>query len=146
MGLSSFRKSFSVFVQRRVLQNGVAERMNKTVLERVTFMLSHAKHGIEFWAEVGSTACYLINHCPHTALDFKCPQKVWYSSPIDYSNLKNLMLTYMIMKENVNLELGNAYLLSIWCEKSRRVITSKDLKFDELSIFLALWIFFPLTM
>ena len=72
----------------RPQQNGVAERMNKTLLERARCMLNQAKHGKEFWAEAVSTTCYLISRSPHTALDFKCHQEVWHSSPIDYSNLK----------------------------------------------------------
>ena len=54
----------------------------------VVCMLSEAKFGKEVWAEAVSTVCYLINFSPHTTLDFKCPQEVWYSSLIDYSNLK----------------------------------------------------------
>lgn len=60
--------------------------------------------------------------------------------------MKNVMLTYMLMNENLNLEQENVYFLAIWCEKSRRVITSIDKKFDELSILLAFWIFLSLTM
>ena len=42
-------------------QNGVAECMNKTLLERERIMLSNANLGQELWAEAVSTACYLIN-------------------------------------------------------------------------------------
>ena len=42
-------------------QNGVAERMNKTLMERARSMLSGAGLGQEFWAEAVDTACYLIN-------------------------------------------------------------------------------------
>ena len=40
-------------------QNGVAERMNKMILERVRRMLSHYGLGKGFWAEAAMTACYL---------------------------------------------------------------------------------------
>ena len=72
----------------KLQQNGVAKRINKTFLERPRCTLSQAKLGKEFWAETVSTTCYLNNRSPYTTLDFKRPQKVWYSSPIDYSNLK----------------------------------------------------------
>ena len=42
-------------------QNGVAERMNMTLLERARSMLSNANLGKQLWAEAVSTACYLIN-------------------------------------------------------------------------------------
>eukprot|EP00253_Pinus_taeda_P034923 PITA_34923 len=38
-------------------QNGVAERMNKTLMERARSMLSGAGLGQEFWAEAVDTAC-----------------------------------------------------------------------------------------
>ena len=43
-------------------QNGVAERMNQTLLERARCMLSNAGLEKRFWAEAVNTACYLINH------------------------------------------------------------------------------------
>ena len=60
----------------RPQQNEVVEKMNKMLLEREKCMLSQAKLEKEFWLEAVSTACYLINRSPHTALDFKCPQEV----------------------------------------------------------------------
>ena len=42
-------------------QNGVAERMNRTLLERARCMLSNAGLDKEFWAEAVSSACYLVN-------------------------------------------------------------------------------------
>ena len=48
-------------------QNGVAERMNHIILERVRCMLSNAglwdKHGL--WMEDALAACYLINRSPN---------------------------------------------------------------------------------
>ena len=72
----------------RPQQNGVAERMNKTLLERARSMIAQAKLSKRFWAEAVSTACYLVNRSPHTALNFKSPQEVRYNSPVDYSNLR----------------------------------------------------------
>eukprot|EP00253_Pinus_taeda_P016451 PITA_16451 len=42
-------------------QNGVVERMNKTLMERARSMLSCAGLGQELWAEAVDTACYLVN-------------------------------------------------------------------------------------
>jgi len=42
-------------------QNGVAERMNRTLLERARCMLSNTGLGKEFWVEAISTGCYLVN-------------------------------------------------------------------------------------
>ena len=42
-------------------QNGVAERMNRTIISRARCMLSNAGMHRRFWAETASTTCYLIN-------------------------------------------------------------------------------------
>eukprot|EP00253_Pinus_taeda_P024334 PITA_24334 len=55
-------------------QNGVAEGMNKTLMERERSMLSVARLGQEFWVEAVETACYLVNRSPSSALEDKNPQ------------------------------------------------------------------------
>ena len=45
-------------------QNGVSERMNRTLVEAVRSMLVDAKLPHRFWAEALSTAAYLINRSP----------------------------------------------------------------------------------
>ena len=42
-------------------QNGVAERMNRMLMEKVRNMLSSAGIGQEFWVEAVETTCYLVN-------------------------------------------------------------------------------------
>ena len=42
-------------------QYGVAERMNKTLLEKVWYMLSNAGISKSFWIDALAYACYLIN-------------------------------------------------------------------------------------
>ena len=41
-----------------------------------------------FWAETINTASFIINRSPSSAIDFKIPEEVWSSRPIDYSSLK----------------------------------------------------------
>ena len=69
-------------------QNGVAERMNKTLLERARSMLSNAGLQKELWTEAVATACYVINRSPSTAIGCKIPQEVWKGHPCDYSKLR----------------------------------------------------------
>ncbi|CAL5376159.1 unnamed protein product [Camellia sinensis] len=56
--------------------NGVAERMNRTIMERVRCMLRMAKLPKSFWVEVARTACYLINRSPSVPLNFAIPEEV----------------------------------------------------------------------
>nr|KYP69055.1 Retrovirus-related Pol polyprotein from transposon TNT 1-94 [Cajanus cajan] len=58
-------------------QNGVVERMNRTLLERARCLLSNARLSRSFWVEAVSTACYLINRSPSTVIDCKTPIEVW---------------------------------------------------------------------
>jgi len=69
-------------------QNGLAERMNRTLLECVRCMLLGAGLSKSFWGETVSTATYLINRCPSTGIDLKTPMEVSSGRPEDYSNLK----------------------------------------------------------
>ena len=53
-------------------QNGVAERMNRTLLEQACCMgLSD-----DFWAEVVNTPRYLVNRSLSTTIKLKTPKEV----------------------------------------------------------------------
>ncbi|KAG8492522.1 hypothetical protein CXB51_009769 [Gossypium anomalum] len=69
-------------------QNSIAERMNRTIMEKVRCMLSNANLPKSFWAEAASTACFLINRSPSVAIEKKTPQEVWSGNPANYSDLK----------------------------------------------------------
>ena len=58
-------------------QNGVAERMNRTLVESVRSMLADSKLPHKFWAEALSTAVYLRNHSPTKAVKGMTPFEVW---------------------------------------------------------------------
>jgi transposase InsO family protein len=58
-------------------QNGVGERMNRTLMEKSRSMLSGARLGQEFSAEVVGTTCYLVNQSPSSVLGDKTSHKVW---------------------------------------------------------------------
>ena len=55
-------------------QNGAAERLNRTLVETTSAMLLHQK----FWAEAISTATYLINRSPTSAVEGMTPHEAWY--------------------------------------------------------------------
>nr|GEW27184.1 retrovirus-related Pol polyprotein from transposon TNT 1-94 [Tanacetum cinerariifolium] len=58
-------------------QNGVSERMNRTIIEKLRCMLSHASLDKDFWVEAATTATYLINRSPHRSLDGNIPEVLW---------------------------------------------------------------------
>jgi transposase InsO family protein len=67
-------------------QNGVAERMNRTIISRARCMLYDARMSKRFWAEAANTACYLINRSPSIPLNKKTPVEVWSGTLADYSH------------------------------------------------------------
>eukprot|EP00253_Pinus_taeda_P022102 PITA_22102 len=69
-------------------QNGVAEHMNRTLMERARSMISNANLQKDLWTEAVSTACYLVNKSPSVAIDCKIPEEVWTGQSCDYSHLR----------------------------------------------------------
>ncbi|KAH9679582.1 Integrase catalytic domain-containing protein [Citrus sinensis] len=70
-------------------QNGVAERMNRTLLEKVRCMLSNAGLDKKFWAEVVSYTSHLVNWLPSTTIGRKTPMEMWSGKHAqDYDSLR----------------------------------------------------------
>ena len=67
--------------------NGVVERMNRTIVEKVRCMLKLAKPPMSFWGEVVNATVYLINRSPSVPLDFGIPQRVWIGKDVPCSHL-----------------------------------------------------------
>ena len=68
-------------------QNGVAERLNRILLERVWSILSQSGLPHEFLAEAVNTAVYLVNLSPSSANDSKTPFEMRYGRQANYRNL-----------------------------------------------------------
>lgn len=69
-------------------QNGLAERMNRTILEKVRCMLLSFGCCRKFWGEATKIACYLINRSPSTAIEFKTPREIWTGKPPSLNHLR----------------------------------------------------------
>ncbi|GJZ51331.1 retrotransposon protein, putative, ty1-copia subclass [Tanacetum coccineum] len=69
-------------------QNGLAERMNKTLMEKVRCLLIQYGLPKTFWAEATCTAAYLINRSPSTVIEKKTPMKMWSGHQSDYEMLR----------------------------------------------------------
>ena len=125
-------------------QNGVAERMNRTLLEKVRCMLSNSGLSKDFWAEAASTACHLVNRSPSTAIDIKTPEELWSGKPAEYSDLKVFGCPAYAHVNDGKLEPRSKRCIFIgypsgvkgyklWCPdpNSPKVIISRDVVFDE---------------
>nr|GFB28875.1 retrovirus-related Pol polyprotein from transposon TNT 1-94 [Tanacetum cinerariifolium] len=69
-------------------QNGLAERMNITLIDKVRFLLIQSGLPKTFLAQATCTAAYLINRSPSTAIDKKTPMEMWSGHPSDYRMLR----------------------------------------------------------
>ena len=66
-------------------QNGVAERMNRTLVESARSMMSQASLGKEFWAEAVNTAVHIRNRVPSVAVGGVTPIELWSGKKPDVS-------------------------------------------------------------
>ena len=57
-------------------QNGVTERMNRILIEKVRCLLSNSGLSKSFWAEAIARAYFLVNRSSLTVIDKKTPEEV----------------------------------------------------------------------
>eukprot|EP00253_Pinus_taeda_P029619 PITA_29619 len=85
-------------------QNGVAERMNRTILNMVRSMLFFKNVKIMFWADSVLCAAYIKNRCPSNAIRNKTPYELWYGHVPSVKHLRVFGSTYyaLILKVHRN--------------------------------------------
>lgn len=66
-------------------QNGVAERLNRTIMERC--LLSDVILNDKFWVEAAAYTVYTLSRCPYTSLDFLIIEEKWTNHPPNLDNL-----------------------------------------------------------
>ena len=69
-------------------QNGLAERMNRTLVDKSRCLLINSKLPRMFWAEAVSTTSYLVNKSLSAAIGFKTPEELWSGKPGSYEHLR----------------------------------------------------------
>ncbi|CAH9131081.1 unnamed protein product [Cuscuta epithymum] len=132
-------------VPRTPQHNSVAERMNRTIVEKVRCMLSMATLPKPFWGEAVLTACYLINRSPSVPLNFEVPEKKWSGKDISYSHLKVFgckafahvskeLRQKLDLKSNPCIFIGygdQEFGYRLWDPEMKKVIRSRDVVFHE---------------
>ena len=152
-GLECCNKLFSDFCKKARLfrhktftetpqQNGLAERMNKTIMDKVRCIMVDSGLSKRFWAEVVATACYLINRSPSSALNFKTLMELWNKKPPSLSHLKPFgCLAYVHVNQGkFNLRALKAVFLGyligtkgykLWLIDDKKCMISKVVVFNE---------------
>ncbi|KAL8157159.1 hypothetical protein AgCh_002026 [Apium graveolens] len=108
--------------RKRPQQNGVAERMNRTLNERAKSMRLHAGLPKMFWADAVSTAAYLINRGPSSPLGFKIPEE---EDKLDPKAKKCIFIGYG------SDDMGYRF----WDELTKKVVRSRDVTFNENAVY-----------
>ena len=114
--------SYHLTIPRTPHQNGVAERIIRTITEKARTLLIDAKLSQEFWGEEVLTATLLINRIPSRALKGnKTPFELWHGKKPQLKYLNVLLLLYCLstvllfmciikLKQlNFNQNLGKVY-------------------------------------
>ncbi len=69
-------------------QNGVAERLNRSLISKARSMLIEARLGDQFWAEAVSTSNYLKNILPSKSLNDATPFELFFNKKPKYELLR----------------------------------------------------------
>ena len=125
--------------------NGTAERMNRTIIEKVRCMLLDSGLDHQLWAEAAATAAYLYNRTPCKGLGGKTPYEAWTGFKPALGHLrtfgcqahvqvlekdrkkldpKTIKLTFV----GYDLENGS---YRFWNPKTRKIVRSRDAEFIE---------------
>jgi hypothetical protein len=126
-------------------ENGVSERMNRTIMESARSMRLHAGFPLQFWEDVVDTYVYLINKGPSSSLDGVIPKEEWIGKKVNYSFLKTFScesFVYIDKENRTNLEakskkctfIGygvNDFGYCLWDYENKKIIRSRDVIFNE---------------
>jgi hypothetical protein len=126
-------------------QNGIAERMNRTLLEKVRCMLFESGLPASYWGEALMYANHIVNRLSSNALDSRSPYEKLYDKVPDLSRLRvfgSHCASYQTGKKLGKLEsrVESAWFLGIDpYSKGYRVVLDKswvtvirdEIKFDE---------------
>ncbi|SCZ95550.1 BZ3500_MvSof-1268-A1-R1_C050g00199 [Microbotryum saponariae] len=69
-------------------QNGRAERTNRTIVEGTIALLQHSGLPMTLWREALRYVVDTKNLSPHSAIDHKIPDTIWYGKPPSTANLR----------------------------------------------------------
>ena len=130
-------------------QNGVSERMIRTVMERARTILLESQLEDHFWAEAVNTSVYLHNRSPTQALNGITPYEAWHGCKPPLEHLRRFgcdAYVYVPLERRKKLDpksrrcihLGYVHnttkLWRVWDPASSRTIHVPDVVFDEASL------------
>lgn len=126
-------------------QNGVAERLNRTIQERITAMLHDANLPAKFWGEALRTYVHVHNRCPTSALPNMTPYEMWHKKKPSVAHLRVFGSTaYVHVQKDKRKNLQSHTIKCVflgypddykawkfWNPGNMQTIISRDVIFDE---------------
>lgn len=102
-------------------QNGVAERANRTIVEKARCMLQDSGLDKRFWAEAVNTAVYLKNISPTKAVIGKTPEEKWSNKKVNVNHLRIFgCVAYALQTSRKKLDSRTkAYIFVGYCDNSK---------------------------
>jgi hypothetical protein len=131
-------------------QNGAAERLNRTLVERVRAMLIGAGLKKELWAEAVMAANYVRNRSPHSKTA-KVPWELFYGCKPDVGNLRVFgARAFVLTPKHLRGKLDavskpgvfvgysiNSKAYRVLLDETNKIVESRDVTIDETSFLLA---------
>ena len=130
-------------------QNGVAERMNRTLLEAARSMIFSAGLSKAYWSEAVTAAAYVHNKVITTSTGVT-PYERWYGRKPDVSDLKVFgCMAYALVPDHERRKLdsktqrltfigyGSSFGMKgyrLFHERRRKLIIRRDVTFDEANV------------
>jgi len=132
-------------VARTPQQNGVSERMNRTLLDMARCLLLQSGLSRMFWADAVATACYIRNRCPSSSLGGVTPFEKWTGELPDLSNLRMFGAeVFVVDKDPAKDKLAPRSIKGVfigypretkgcrvWVPERRKAIIARDVRFMD---------------
>ncbi|WVZ00646.1 hypothetical protein V8G54_026715 [Vigna mungo] len=129
--------------------NGVAERMNRTLIEIARSLCLQSGLPKQLWAEAVNTTTYLINRGSSVPLEHKIPEEVWSGKEIKLSHLKIFgCVAYVHISDQGRNKLDpkskkctfigygeDEFGYRLWDNENQKMIRSRDAIFNEKVIY-----------
>jgi hypothetical protein len=124
-------------------QNGVAERMNQTLIGGARALLHHSGMSKGFWAEAMGVAAHVINRAPRKGLRWRTPHELLYGRVPDVSYIRVFGCRAWVFNDKgkkwdpkstpmifVGYEPG-AKAFRLWNPATRSIVVSANVRFSE---------------
>ena len=126
-------------------QNGVAEQLNRTLVEMTRAMLLDSQLPQSFWVEAVSTAAYLRNRSPTSAVEGMTPHEAWYGRKPGVEHLRVFGSTAYVhipkdSRGKLDSKTSKCILVGygsvqkgyrLYNREAQKILHSRDVKFDE---------------